>query len=212
MTTTLNRPTLVLNKNWVPIKVESLKESIKKIFKGTARFMDDETFGIHTWESWVDNFSIDLDDDPIDFGYEFLRGSSLMVRIPDVIVLSQYDKIPRTKIRLSRKNLLIRDRFKCKYCGLKLTSKTVTTDHVFPKSRGGKTEWTNVVCSCLRCNTRKGSKTIKEANLKLLSKPKAPNWSPLFSYITDNIPKSWEKFINTSEWNEIGYWDVELVD
>jgi len=210
--TLLNSPTLVLNRNWFPISIEPLKDALIKAFTGSAHFMDEETCSIHTWESWFNQFSISLDDDPKDFGYEFLKACAAQIRVPEVIVLSKYNKIPKIKIRLTRKNILIRDRFCCQYCNKRLTSQSMTLDHVMPRSRGGKTTWENIVCSCFRCNVKKNNKTPDEARIKLTRIPKAPHWSPFFSFVTNNIPKSWEKFVNTDQWNEIGYWNVELID
>lgn len=100
----------------------------------------------------------------------------------------------------------------CQYTGQRLTSRNATMDHIVPRSRGGKTEWSNVVICSFEANIKKGNKTLAEAGLKLLKKPTAPKWHPLYSYVIQNRPACWDKFIDTDKWNEIGYWDVELID
>ncbi|GJN24640.1 hypothetical protein PR202_gb12393 [Eleusine coracana subsp. coracana] len=77
----------------------------------------------------------------------------------------------RIKQSLSRKNIIYRDGFTCQYCS---SGENLTIDHVIPISRGGKWEWENLVTACSRCNSRKGQKTLEQANMKLLKTPKAP--------------------------------------
>ncbi len=79
------------------------------------------------------------------------------------------------KIPWSKQNVFIRDEFICQYCGSKLNKKTATIDHINPKSKGGKNEWLNTVCSCRICNNWKGSLHLYETNLKLIRKPRIPN-------------------------------------
>jgi 5-methylcytosine-specific restriction endonuclease McrA len=208
----LNSPTLVLNKLWVPVSVESVKESITKAFSGIANFIDEETYQIYNWENWVDAFSLSREEDSLSSKYKFISTVSMFIRIPEIILLKKYSKIPKVEIKLTRRNLLIRDNFRCFYTGEKVTSKTATIDHVIPKSKGGKTVWTNVVICSFDANIRKADKTLEEAGLKLRKKPEKPIWNPLYTFSNPRRPKSWDKFIDTDKWNEIGYWDVELVD
>ena len=78
--------------------------------------------------------------------------------------------------RAGNSRLFERDRDLCAYCGEQMGPKQLTRDHVQPTSRGGLDEWTNVVCACYRCNSRKADKTPEEANMPLLYVPYAPNW------------------------------------
>lgn len=212
MSSVLNSPTLVLNKHWKAIRIEPVKDALTKAFTGSAKLMDEDTCNIYDWDTWYNQFSFDFDDDVNDFGYEFIRASSSLIRIPRIIVLSTYNKIPHTRIKLTRRNLLIRDKFTCMYTGKRLTSRTATMDHVVPKSRGGKTVWSNIVICSLEANVKKGNRTLAESGFHLRTEPKEPKWHPLYSYVIKERPKCWDKFINTDQWNEIGYWDVELVD
>lgn len=211
-TSVLNSPILVLNKHWSSIRIETVKDGLTKAFTGGAKLMDEETSMLYAWEDWFRQFSFDFNDEVDDFGYEFIKASSALVRAPKIIVLTSYDKIPFAEIKLTRRNLLIRDKFICQYTGQRLNSRNATMDHIVPRSLGGKTEWTNVVICSFEANVKKGNKTLAEAGLKLLKKPVAPKWHPLYSYVIQNRPECWNKFIDTDKWNEIGYWDVELID
>jgi len=209
MTLVINTPTLVLNKSLNAICVEPFKKTLNKVFRSRAKFIDDETYRHLSWEEWFDLFSVPIDDDE-DYGYKWINANKFKVRLPEVVVLSEYNKIPHTRVRLTRRNLLIRDGYRCQYTGKKVTSKTGTIDHMFPKCRGGKTEWSNVVISTFDVNVKKGNRTPEEAGLKLHKKPGEPRWHPLYAYADKYKPESWKKFVDTNKWNEIGYWDVEL--
>ncbi|KAM0895896.1 hypothetical protein ACQ4PT_023550 [Festuca glaucescens] len=91
-----------------------------------------------------------------------------VLRVPQLL---QVVKRRRVKQCLSRKNILYRDNFTCQYCP---SEDDLTIDHVIPTSRGGKWEWENLVTACSRCNSRKGNKTLLQANMKLRKIPKAP--------------------------------------
>ncbi|KAK3124540.1 hypothetical protein QOZ80_7BG0588080 [Eleusine coracana subsp. coracana] len=91
-----------------------------------------------------------------------------VLRVPQLLHVV---KRRRIKQSLSRKNIIYRDGFTCQYCS---SGENLTIDHVIPISRGGKWEWENLVTACSRCNSRKGQKTLEQANMKLLKTPKAP--------------------------------------
>ncbi|NP_001141933.1 uncharacterized protein LOC100274082 [Zea mays] len=91
-----------------------------------------------------------------------------VLRVPQLL---QVVKRRRVKQSLSRKNILYRDDFTCQYCSC---GDDLTIDHVIPISRGGKWEWENLVTACARCNSRKGQKTLEQANMKLRKIPRAP--------------------------------------
>ena len=97
----------------------------------------------------------------------------LAVKVPAVMRLI---KLIRTlyinRVPFSKKNVLIRDGFKCAYCGSE--KRKLTIDHIVPKSRGGKTDFENCVASCKSCNNKKGSQIPSEANMYLKGKPYQP--------------------------------------
>ena len=107
---------------------------------------------------------------------------------------------PDARINLAE-NLLARDGNCCQYCGRHFPTVQLSLDHVVPRSRGGKTNWENVVCSCISCNVKKGGHTPQEARMKLHRKPAKPKHSPLLAMRLGN-PKyeSWKTYLNTSQW------------
>jgi len=214
MSSILSRPTLVLNKNWQAIRVATVAQSFVKAASGKAKLLDETSLLAYTWEEWINQFSLSSEDKPEDWGFcfSYIRTTKLLVRAPEIVIFDGYNKIPKLKVRLTRKNLLIRDRFRCAYTNKKLSSKDATIDHVIPRSKGGKTVWDNVVICSVEANVRKANRTPEEARMPLLHKPRVPIWNPMYTKCVDNYPESWKQFVNTDQWNEIGYWDVELVD
>jgi len=94
------------------------------------------------------------------------------IRLPSVIRLLEYRRIPHQTRALSRKNILMRDRYTCQYCHRTLPSGELTLDHVVPRSRAGESAWENLVACCHVCNNRKGSRTPEEAGMRLLRQPR----------------------------------------
>jgi len=135
------------------------------------------------------------------------RSVGFCIKIPAVICLKRYVKV-RPKVKFSRKNLYMRDNFTCQYCGvhankLKYRVQDINLDHVLPRSRGGKTEWTNIVTACIDCNSKKANRTPQEAGLKLLRLPVEPKFHTMLSVPlgTPSTPKEWKSYL---------YWNVEL--
>jgi len=133
-----------------------------------------------------------------------------VIRVPRVIVLMAYDRIPKRRVRFNRLNIYARDNNTCQYCGKRFTKRRLNLDHVTPRSRGGKSTWENVVCSCLRCNRHKGGRSPEEAGLKLLRRPFRPNWTP-FVLETWSLRRhrEWLPFLSTVD---AAYWNTELVE
>jgi len=204
-------PILVLNKGWIPVRVSSFKKALSKVCADRARFVDHESYGAYSWKSWLDNFSMPHSEIASCSG-PVIKGVNVSICQPEIIVCSIYNTIPKNNLKLTRRNLLVRDNFTCQYCGCRVTSRDATIDHVLPRSRGGLNLWENLVISCIDCNVGKANKTPQEAGLRLLSKVKKPSWNPLYALLSSKRPASWSKFINTSKWNNVGYWDVELQD
>jgi len=110
-----------------------------------------------------------------------IRGVRFALRLPAVIRLNRFIRRRTAIVKFSRQNLYVRDKGKCQYCGSTFDYKGLTYDHVIPRSRGGETEWTNVVTCCIACNLKKGGRTPEEAGMSLIRKPKAPIWIPLLT-------------------------------
>jgi 5-methylcytosine-specific restriction endonuclease McrA len=197
MKTVISNPVLVLNRNWQPIHVCTVKRAMKLVANeyncGTpkARVIncDDESFQMMDWADWAELLPRDAD--------EGLRSMNLIFRVPEVIALSRYDGYPINKVHFSRRMLYKRDHFECQYCGEKPKTSELTLDHVMPKSRGGKTTFDNCVLACVTCNFKKADRTPKEAHMKLRRKPKRPQHNLLKG---DYRIKSWEQFLGAAYW------------
>ncbi len=137
---------LVLNASYEPINICGLKRAIVLLVTGVAKSEEDSS--------------------------SIIRSPSVEIRIPVVIRLIAYVKIPYKRITLSKKNIFLRDQNTCQYCGKKFDACNLTLDHVVPKSRGGNSTWENLVTSCKTCNVKKGDKTPMEAGMQLLIIPK----------------------------------------
>ena len=134
-----------------------------------------------------------------------MRSVNFEIQVPRVLRLLYYDRMPKQRVRLNRRNLFARDRNLCQYCGKRFATSDLSLDHVIPSCRGGETTWENVVCACIRCNVRKGGRTPREARMKLIKKPVRPSQSPALTIKLGN-PKyaSWKTFIDSA------YWSVDL--
>lgn len=196
VTAVLNRPTLVLNRNWQPVGVVSVAKTLVKVFNDTARVVDPCDYQVYTWEDWAELQP--EGDEP------FIRTKHLKLRVPEVVTLRNYDRLPRNAVTFSRRNVFKRDRFTCQYCGKQPGNDELTIDHVVPRAQGGTSTWQNCVLACMYCNHRKADRTPAEARMALHSQPERPLWQPLYAARGVRI-ESWSKFVSEA------YWNVELV-
>lgn len=183
----LKKPVLVLNKVWVPIRVIPAIRAFTLLFAGKASVVDVSNYAVFTWDEW--SKLIPSEDELV------ILTSNADIKLPEVIVLSNYDKIPKKGMKLTKRNIFLRDGFTCQYSGEKVNTKNADIDHVIPKSRGGRTSWDNLVVCSKPINRKKGDKTPKEAGLKLLKSPCKPEPQVIYIDPRMDMPKSWEKFI-----------------
>lgn len=170
---------LALNKYYVPIRVVTARRAFGLLYTAHAEVIDidaGERFNGFTFDAWVD-LSQRLNGSAVDFRH--VQTPRFEVLVPRIIRLLNYDRVPRREVKFSRKNILSRDSYRCQYCGKRLAATALSIDHVVPKSRGGRSAWTNVVAACARCNTRKGDATPHEAGMKLLKVPAVPTRNPM---------------------------------
>lgn len=192
-------PVLVLNRSYAPVHVTSIKRAICLVFKGLARIVDDQ-YQLYDFQSWSE-LSVAMQDERIHLTTEVMR-------VPRVIMLTFYDKLPSRRVRFSRENIYLRDGSTCQYCGKHFRRNDLNIDHVVPISQGGLTTWDNVVCSCVRCNNKKGGHTPAQASMKLITIPHKPQYS-LFMNISpqQNLFDVWHVYMNPIDFS---YWNMEL--
>ena len=195
-TAVMERPVLVLNKSWAVLGTTTMDRALKKVLKERAKIVHPEDYQAMTWSDWS---QIRPDEDADTFS-----ACGRQFRIPEVIVLTHYDKLPQPRETFSRRMLFKRDHYTCQYCGCQPGSEELTLDHVVPRSQGGQTTWTNVVLACVRCNARKANRTPSEASMKLRTIPAKPKYA-LFKMPAVRID-SWSKFISDL------YWTIPLQD
>lgn len=125
-----------------------------------------------------------------------MRAVRARIKVPEIMLLVHYDQVPRRRVTFSRKNVYRRDDYTCQYCGAKPSLEDLTVDHVVPRSRGGRTTWTNCVLSCVRCNRRKANRTLAEAGVRLIREPREPSWSPFLTIPAHQRKRSWAPFLH----------------
>ena len=203
----LDASVLVLNRLFMAVRVVRARTAFVLLWKQVAEVVsvEDESFSCHDFTSWAEvsayrrQFQPEL--------HDWVHTVRFEIAVPRVIRLLTYDRIPKSRVRLNRRNLFARDGSRCQYCGRKFRSTDLSIDHVVPRSRGGRTEWTNVVCACMTCNVRKGGRTPREAHMHLVREPKQPRTSPVISLrVGSKKYQTWKQFLDAA------YWHVELVD
>jgi len=164
----MNEPVLVLNANFEPINVCSIRRAIGLILSGKAAMVMN--------------------------GRGYIRTIRELFPRPSVIRLDYMIHRPRPHVKLTRREIFRRDNYTCQYCGKRDINLTV--DHVIPKRLGGKHIWTNVVAACPDCNHKKGGRRVEDAHMHLFHAPKEPSASAVYLYgkhLDDN--KEWEQFV-----------------
>ncbi len=197
----LNTKVLILNRSYLPIQVTSVRRAFSLLYQGIARAVN-EQYHTFDFDSWSD-LSVSVHDESVGL-------VNHVIRVPRVILLVGYDRVPKRHVRFSRYNIYARDNCTCQYCGLRLSRHELNLDHVIPRSRGGTSTWENVVCSCHECNRHKGGKSPQEAGMGLLRKPYKPKWTPFMQEtFTHSRYREWLPFLNTVD---VSYWNTELLE
>jgi len=184
---------LILNRNWQAIHVKSPLEAMTMMYSDTATALDIRGEDRMTPLKWQDWIKLPVEDEKDDF-IQTVRGN---IKIPKVLVLCNYNKVPKKRPKFSPKAVWDRDEGICQYTGKKLTPQEANIDHVIPRSRGGKTDWSNCVLTHKEVNAKKADRTPEEAGLKLIKKPQDPKELPSTFYIRNkhNV-REWDMFLN----------------
>jgi 5-methylcytosine-specific restriction endonuclease McrA len=192
----LSSSVLVLNRFYSAVHVINVRRAFGLLYRDLAEVLDVEEgqYANYDFASWIEVSELRASEKrPHE---DWVRSVTMEIQVPRIIRLLRFDRSPKTVLRFNRRNLFARDAHRCQYCGTLPPSHQLSLDHVVPRSRGGDTSWENVVCCCLRCNTRKGGRTPQEARMKLLKPPRKPTQSPLLAQKL-NQPKyiAWRAFL-----------------
>jgi 5-methylcytosine-specific restriction endonuclease McrA len=164
------RPVLVLNQNYEPLNVCSVRRAMILVFCNKAEVLE-------VYRSQVNS-------------------ASQAYIAPSVIRLVYMIRRPRPRVKLTRREIFIRDEHTCQYCGSRTNDLTI--DHVVPRSRGGGHSWDNLVSACRSCNHRKGGKTVQESKMKLHRQPSEPRAGIYYTIerrLNAAVHENWLKFI-----------------
>lgn len=165
----LKEPVLVLNANYEPLNVCTIRRAMGLIFTDKASMLVNGRGEIHT--------------------------ATLSYPAPSVIRLERMIKRPRPKVKLNKQEIFRRDNYTCQYCGR--SDAELTVDHVIPRHLGGDHSWENLVAACRNCNHAKGGRTAENAGMRLLKRPEAPSASATYlfgRYLSNN--QDWTNYIN----------------
>lgn len=170
MSSLMDRPVLKLNASYEPLAIIAVREALKLIVKGKAE--------------------IEIEVGP---EHEIRPGFPY----PSVVRLSRFRHVPRSRVQTHRKNIYLRDRHRCQYCGKKFNSKDLTLDHILPRAQGGESTWENLVACCEPCNRVKADRTPEQANMPLLHRPmpRTVHTSRHMMRLMGNGDPSWDKFL-----------------
>jgi 5-methylcytosine-specific restriction endonuclease McrA len=188
----LQKPVLVLNKNWQPVHVATVARALILLWKDAARVVDAADYQTFSWDDWSRLRPRD--------GDSFMSAVNCRLRVPEVITLTAYDRVPKRAVTFSRRNIFKRDRFQCQYCGVNPGAEELTIDHVVPRARGGVSSWTNCVLACVECNKQKADRTPQQAGMRLRKEPICPTWKPVYADHCIRLA-SWSKFVSEVYWN-----------
>lgn len=165
--------TLVLSDGWVPMAIVPWQRAITLVFDGKATVVQESASLVHS--------------------------PTRAMAIPAVIAFKRGSRPHKKAIKFSRENIAIRDGWKCQYCLQSLSLGQMTYDHVLPRSKGGKTEWTNVVACCYACNQRKSNRTPQEANMRVVSPVRPKTLPNLFRMEWDEgMPVEWQPYLQST--------------
>lgn len=190
---------LVLNRSFLPVHLTSVRRALTLFYVGLARAVNEQfqTFDFKGWSELA-----------VEAGAPSVGLVGRSIRVPRVILLTAYDRVPKRQVRFSRYNIYARDQNTCQYCGKTFATSELNLDHVIPRSQGGTSTWDNVVCCCPACNRRKGGCTPEQAGLKLLKTPVRPRWTPYVALTRKSLRyREWLPFV---EFINAAYWNAEL--
>lgn len=201
----LDAKVLVLNRTYAAIRVISARRAFVLLARECAEVIDaeDGAYTNYDLSTWTELSELRRQFEPD--AHDWVRTVRIDLAVPRIIRLIGYDKLPAHGVKLNRRNLFARDRNRCQYCGQLFPTSELSIDHVRPRTQGGPDTWENLVCACVKCNSRKGGRTPDQARMKLIAQPKRPKRNPLISVrLGHDKYHSWKAFLDEA------YWSVEL--
>ena len=166
------KQTLLLDSSYFPLQMIDWKKALSLFFTERAEVVEHHA---------------DVEIRSTRESYKLPKVMRLFCKIGDINV-----------VKFNRLNVFYRDKFLCQYCHQKFKVSELTLDHVYPKSRGGKTNWENIVSACAKCNTKKADKLTNECHMYPLKKPIEPKWISLFLMKLNRTEKTvWKDWFNT---------------
>jgi 5-methylcytosine-specific restriction endonuclease McrA len=163
----LDARVLVLNQNYMPMSVCSARRAVVLLYMDKAEIVE-RNHGV-------------------------VRSVNQELPLPSIVRLSRMVHVPRKRVLLSRKNIIKRDNHQCQYCGTR--EGPVTVDHVVPRNRGGKDTWENLVCACMKCNSKKGNRTPKESGMILKRRPRKPGYLFFIQHLGSVSDDRWKPYL-----------------
>lgn len=203
--TALDCKVLVLNKLYVAVRVISARRAFGMLARNLAEVihLEDGQYANYDFQTWTELSQLRAQFEPDK--HEWVKTVRFQIAVPRIIRLMGFDRLPVQIVKLNRRNLFARDRNQCQYCGRHFSTSELSIDHVLPRTQGGGDTWENLVCSCVKCNARKGGRTPEQASMKLVRKPLRPKRNPLIAVrLGQERYQSWKAFLNDA------YWNVEL--
>ncbi|WP_309400052.1 HNH endonuclease [Cerasicoccus maritimus] len=185
---------LVLNRLWQPVNIVGVRRAFSLLMQEHAQALDTSNGGFQMLDAaqWIE-FSLA---NPPESDYDAIHTVKMRMRIPSVLLLREYDRVPNKEVKFNRRNIFERDDHTCQYCGHHFQERELNLDHVIPRDQGGRTTWENIVTSCIRCNTQKANRMPHQAGMRLLKKPARPKWQPFVSLAEEQDPEpDWQHFI-----------------
>ena len=184
----LDLPVLVVNRHFQPVQLTTARRAFVLLYAGSALAMD-ETGELHDFPAWRRLPVRDRD-----HSVPIIGGA---LRVPRVVHLRRYERVRRPSIRLTRKNVMLRDNHQCQYCQRRPPIRDLNIDHVVPRSRGGGDSWENLVTACRPCNVKKGWRTPDEASMHPIRPPLPPRWSTAAQILmgTPHAFEEWGPFL-----------------
>ncbi len=189
-----DRRALVLNRLWQPVNIVCVRRAFNLLVQGHAQAINTVDGSFQTLEinDWI-QFSLM---NPPEDHESCIHTVQFALRIPSVLLLRLFDRVPVKEVRFSRRAIFERDRYQCQYCGRKFSEHELTMDHVIPREHGGRTTWENIVTSCIYCNSEKANRMPHQAGMRLMKKPERPKWKPFATLVAESNPEpDWAHFV-----------------